>query len=73
MHLHYLAKCGDPTHWINNPNILVEYKEPIVEGIKVNFSCHPEYEPEGLHSAECMGNGDWVPDPKEFEFNCSSQ
>ena len=68
-----LANCGNPTDWVNNSYILVEYKEPTVEGTKVNFSCHPEYEPKGLLSAECMSNGEWVPDPKELEINCSGQ
>ena len=69
----FVANCGNPTHGINDPNIIVvNYEEPIKEGSQANFSCHPEYEPIGLHSAKCMGNGEWVPDPNEFELNCSS-
>ena len=43
-----------------------------MEGSHTNFSCRPGYELIGLHSAVYMGNGEWVPDPQEFEINCSS-
>jgi hypothetical protein len=32
--------------------------------------CHSGYGPIGLYSTECMGHGEWVPDPQEFETNC---
>ena len=64
-----LVNCGNPANRINDSNICVEYEQPPIEGSYANFSCYTGHE---LHSAECMGNGEWVPDPQELEINCTS-
>jgi hypothetical protein len=69
----FLANCGNPTDKISAPNVIVIYNEESTnEGSRANISCHFEYELIGLYSTECMSNGEWVPDPQEFEINCSS-
>jgi hypothetical protein len=56
---------------ISAPNsIVINYEEITKEGSRANASCHSGYEPIG--ATECMGDGEWVPHPQEFEINCSS-
>jgi hypothetical protein len=71
--IYILVSCGNPTDKICIPNVIViNYEESTKEGSRANISCHSGYEPIGFSSTECMGDGEWVPDPQEFEINCSS-
>jgi hypothetical protein len=67
----FLVNCGNPTDKISAPNVIViNYEKSTKEGSQANISCHSGYEPIG--ATECKGDGEWVPDPQEFEINCSS-
>ena len=43
------------------------YSHPAMEGANVNFTCSPQHVLIGPHSATCMENGEWEPDPREVE------
>ena len=72
----YLVNCGNPL--INTANgqnnikrndsvSVLGHNHSAMEGASVNFTCPPSHVLKGPHSATCMGNGEWEPDPSEVE------
>ena len=65
------ANCGDPFDQLSlddSESVLVQgYSNlgPVLEGIKVNFTCISEMELIGPNLMTCMGNGEWDPNPRE--------
>ena len=67
--------CGNPLNLVNGQNLarndsmisVLGFSHPAMEGASVNFVCSPNHVLFGPHSATCMGNGEWKPDPREVE------
>ena len=75
-HIHnmYLVNCGNPLSPANGQNIkrndsisVSGHSHPAMEGTSVNFTCPPSHVLNEPHSATCMGNGEWEPDPRKVE------
>ena len=47
--------------------IAIDYDDPALEGETITFTCFPGSILNGHNSSTCMGNGEWVPDPREVE------
>ena len=45
--------------------VIMDYKDPSVEGSTIKFSCPPGFALTGPSTAVCTQNGDWEPDPRE--------
>ena len=45
--------------------VIMDYKDPSIEGSKIEFSCPPGFVLTGPSTAVCTQNGDWEPDPRE--------
>ena len=59
------GKCSNP---MELTNALAEgYMDPALEGQIVMFICPRGPILNGSNSSVCMGNGEWEPDPREFE------
>ena len=49
-------------------DVIIEgYEDPALEGETISFSCPLESMLTGPNSSTCIGNGEWEPDPGEFE------
>ena len=75
----YLVNCRNPLSLDNGQNFMrndswivnvLGYSHPAMEGANINFTCSPNHTLIGPHSAVCMGNGEWEPDPREVECKC---
>ena len=61
------AKCSNPAkEYIR----IMGYSDPAIHGSNITFGCLSEFVP---YTSTCMGNGEWAPDPEDFELNCSGQ
>ena len=70
----HTVDCGNPLNpadgqsFKRNDSVSVSgHSHPAMEGASVNFTCPPSHALIGPHSATCMGNGEWEPDPIEVE------
>ena len=67
------AKCGyfhQSAANSSRPNVV--YSGLPIEGAMANFSCPPGMVLNGTNTTTCMGNGEWKPDPQDFECICES-
>ena len=62
------ANCRDPSSpQVNHSVVVTSYTDLALPGRSVQFSCPPTLALSGPNSSSCMGNGQWVPDPRETE------
>ena len=64
------ANCGYPLSGSSNSLTVTNFSDPATPGMVVVFSCSEDLVLTGLDSAMCMDNGEWEPDPREFEARC---
>ena len=74
---HNPVKCISPLRLLTDANkqlVIVDYTHPAIEGTIAVFSCSSSgYQLTGPRSAICMGNGEWVPDPRQVQCEGKSQ
>ena len=50
---------------------VLDYSKPAFVGTMVSFNCsQPKEELVGPNSAQCMEDGQWVPDPNQLQISC---
>ena len=60
--LHLSASCTYPL--LKQDIVHVgDYREPLLSGAAVSFSCPPGLALNGPNTTTCMENGEWEPDP----------
>ena len=52
---------------MNDSISVLGYSHPAIVGASVNFTCPHKHLLIGPHSATCMENGEWEPDPVQVE------
>ena len=63
-----IVNCGSPLHLISDlTDMITDNNYPAVEGTTARFSCSSGYVLTGSSTAICMGNGEWVPDPRQVQ------
>ena len=72
MNNYFVTKCGHPFQEMANSQavLIMGYVEPLLEGMKVNFSCPISRILTGPRTSMCTGNGQWDPDPNESGIKC---
>ena len=64
----HAVKCAPPLHLVNEELVIANYRYPAIEGTIAMFSCSSSgYVLAGPWTATCMGNGEWVPDPRQVQ------
>ena len=65
------AQCISLLHLLSEENkslVIANYSYPAIEGTIAVFSCSSSgYMLTGPSTVTCMGNGEWVPDPREVQ------
>lgn len=62
------VKCASPLHLLTEELVTANYSYPTVEGTIAMFSCSSSgYVLTGPSTATCMGNGEWVLDPRQVQ------
>ena len=52
--------------------MIANHSRPAIEGTIAVFSCSSSgYKRTGPSTVTCMGNGEWVPDPREVQCECN--
>ena len=63
----YTETCGNLAIPADEGIKIIEYSDPAVNGSNVTYGCLLDFV---LYTSICM-NGEWAPNPEDFELNCS--
>ena len=64
----HAVKCAPLLNLLNKELVTANYRYPAVEGTIAMFNCGSSgYILAGPSTATCMGNGEWVPDPRQVQ------
>ena len=66
------ANCGYPFGSSSSLTV-ANFSDPAIPGMVVAFNCSEDLVLTGPGSAMCMDNGEWEPDPREFEVRCKGR